>query len=473
MKPILRLLTALLFALPAVLQSAAPAARPNIVFILVDDLGYSDVGCYGSDYYATPHIDRLARQGMRFTQAYAASCLCSPTRSSLMTGKYPGRLHITHAIPIEGHLRMKDTLMRDADYVKNMPLEEVTIAEALKEGGYATAFMGKWHCCWDKAFYPEHQGFDLNVGGSNMGSPARYFSPYEGRWRMTEKDPWVPNITLPAGPPGEYLTDRLTDEAIKYVKGRRDQPFFLYLAHYAVHTPLQAKEDKISAYKAKPTDKVRGHTNATYAAMIESVDESVGRILKTLDELDLARNTIVVLTSDNGGFYGATSNYPWRGNKGNFYEGGIRVPAIVKWPGVTVAGSVSDEMIISPDFYPTLLDMALLPPKPAQHVDGLSFASVLRGSGHLEREAIYWHFPNYTGPNHRDPASPCTVIRQGDWKMFESLENGSVQLYNLKADPKESTNLAIRDPERVAALRALLFRHRVEIQAQYPRPKVH
>jgi arylsulfatase A-like enzyme len=186
-----------------------------------------------------------------------------------MTGKYPGRLHITHAIPIEGYLRMKDTLMRDADYVKNMPLEEVTIAEALKEGGYATAFMGKWHCCWEKAFYPEHQGFDLNIGGNNMGSPGNYFSPYEGRWRMTEKDPWVPNNTLPAGQPGEYLTDRLTVEAIKYIAGRRNQPFFLCRAHYAVHTPLRAKKDKIAAYEAKPTDKVRGHTNATYAAMIE------------------------------------------------------------------------------------------------------------------------------------------------------------------------------------------------------------
>lgn len=468
------ILQVMLIVITASTAPAFASAKPNIVFILIDDLGWSDVGCYGSDYYETPHIDRLAAQGMRFTNAYAASCVCSPTRVSIMTGKYPGRLHITHAIPIDGSLRLNAkqkgaTPLLDADYCKNLPLEEVTMAEALKEHGYATGFLGKWHCCWDKAYYPEHQGFDINLGGNNMGNPGDYFHPYYGQWRMTKDHPWTKWNALPDGKPGEYLTDRLTDEAVQFIERHRERPFYLNLSHYAVHTPIQAKQDKVDKYQAKPKDTAKGHSHAAYAAMIESVDDSVGRVLKTLDDLGLANNTIIIFTSDNGGFWRVTSNYPLRGNKGNFYEGGIRVPVIVKWPGVVAPGSSSDEVITSTDFYPTLLEMAGLPQKPEQHVDGLSFVPVLKQEGALNRDAIYWHFPNYIGAGHRDGATPCSVIRQGDWKLIESLEDGSVQLFDLKHDTGETNNLAEEHPQKLAALRTMLAYHRRETKAQMPR----
>jgi arylsulfatase A-like enzyme len=452
------------------LAQAAPPTRPNFVFILIDDLGWSDLGCYGSEYYETPNIDRLAAGGVRFTAAYSASTVCSPTRASLLTGKYPGRLRITHAIPIEGHRRLKTTAMRDADYVKNMPLEEVTIAEALREAGYATGYFGKWHCSWEKPYYPEHQGFDVNVGGNNMGNPGNYFSPYDGKWRMTEADPWVEWHTVTEGPPGEYLTDRLTDEAVRFIEGRRAQPFLLYLAHYAVHTPLQAKPEKVARYRAKPADHERKHGNPIYAAMIESVDDSVGRILDTLEREGIADRTVIVFTSDNGGAHLATSNHPWRGNKGSFYEGGIRVPAIVRWPGQIRAGSVSDAMTISPDFYPTMLEMAGLPLRPEQHLDGVSLVPLLRGKAPAVRDTMYWHFPNYLGQLLPEAANPCSVVRRGKWKLIESLEDGRVELYDLKADPLETKEVAAENPSVVRDLRALLRRHRDEAGVQYPRP---
>ena len=270
---------------------AARGRTPNIVFILIDDLGWTDVGCYGSDFYETPNIDRLAEEGMTFTQAYAACAVCSPTRAAILTGKYPGRLRITHAIPIQGNLRMPGPLpLIPADYVKNLPLEEVTIAEALKPAGYVSASVGKWHVCWDEAYYPEAQGFDVNIAGNNMGNPGTYFYPYKGKWRMTENHPWVRWQLFADGHEGEYLTDRLTDEAIRFIEANRDRPFFLYLSHYAVHTPVQAKEAVIAKYQKKP--KGEHHDHVKYAAMIDSVDESVGRVLQALQELGLAENTL-------------------------------------------------------------------------------------------------------------------------------------------------------------------------------------
>ena len=279
----------ILAALPVGTASAKP--KLNVVLFLIDDLGWTDVGCYGSGYYETPNIDRLAQQGMKFTDAYATCCVCSPTRASILTGKYPGRLHITHAIPIQVAFRYKKPLpLLPAIYTKNLPLEEVTIAEALKDAGYVSASMGKWHVCWDKGFYPQDQGFDLNVGGNNMGNPGNYFHPYQGAWRMTPKHPLTRWNTLPDGKPGEYLTDRLTDEAITFIDKNRDRPFFLYLSHYAVHTPLHAKKKIIDKYKKKPATK--HHRNATYAAMIDSVDQSVGRVMKRLDNLGIADRTV-------------------------------------------------------------------------------------------------------------------------------------------------------------------------------------
>jgi arylsulfatase A-like enzyme len=454
----------------SVLAFAAPAAeRLNVVFFLIDDLGWTDLGCYGSDYYETPNVDRLAKEGMLFTDAYAASCVCSPTRVSILTGKYPGRLHITHAIPIQGAERIKQPLpLIEAIYKKNLPLEEVTIAEALKAGGYVSAAMGKWHVCWDREFYPEHQGFDLNVGGNNMGNPGHYFFPYAGQWRMTPRHPYTRWNTLPDGAPGEYLTDRLTDEAVKFIEQNQKRPFFLYLSHYAVHTPLQAKKNLIAKYEAKPAS--RNHGNATYAAMIESVDQSVGRVLKRLEELKLTKNTVVIFTSDNGGHGRITSHHPLRGNKGTFYEGGIRVPLIVKWPGVVAPGSACTTPVISTDFYPTLLAMAGLAPRPQQHVDGQNILPLLKQTGALKRDTLFWHYPNYIGAKHPDGARPCSVIRQGDWKLIEFLEDNRLQLFNLKNDLGETNDLAEQQPARARALQRRLVQWRADAKVQMPKP---
>lgn len=444
--------------------------HPNIIFFLVDDLGYSDLGCYGSNYYQTPNIDKLAEKGIRFTNAYAACCVCSPTRASILSGKYPGRSHITMAIPIKGYSRInggKGTPLKDADYTMNMPLEEVTIAEALKDAGYATASIGKWHVCEDSAYFPEYQGFDVNIGGSGRGHSANYFYPYDGRWRMAEGYPWIEWNTLPNGEPGEYLTDRLTEEALNFMENNKNSPFFLYLSHYAVHTPIQAKENLISKYSNIEPDSVKGHVHPKYAAMIESVDQSMEAVVKKLEELNLTENTIIVFTSDNGGHGRWTSNYPLRGNKGNFYEGGIRVPLIFKWPGKIASSTISEIPVISTDFYPTLLDMAGLPLMPEQHKDGVSLWPLLQGGTPLERDAIYWHFPNYIA-NHPDPATPCSVIRSGDWKLIERFESGECELYNLKEDLAEKNDSADGMPEKVDKLQKMLAKWRKDVDAQMP-----
>jgi arylsulfatase A-like enzyme len=442
---------------------------PNVVLFLIDDLGYTDVGCYGSDFYETPHIDGLARDGMKFTAAYAACCVCSPTRVSLLTGKNPARLHITHAIPIQGYLRLKGPLpLIPAIYRKNLPLAEVTIAEALKPAGYRSASVGKWHVCWEKEFYPEHQGFDVNVAGNNMGNPGTYFHPYHGRWRMTPRHAWTEWQTIAGGRPGEYLTDRLTDEAIRFIEQTAGGPFLLYFPHYAVHTPLQAREELIEKYRRKP--KGKHHTNPVYAAMIESVDQSVGRLLAKLEELGIAENTVVIFTSDNGGNGRATSHHPLRGCKGNYYEGGIRVPLIVRWPGVVEPGSVCHTPVITHDLYPTLLAMAGLPLMPEQHVDGVSLMPLLRQTGDLQPRSLFWHFPNYIGATHIGPARPLSVIRVGDWKLIEFLENGRLELYNLRDDLGEKNNLAAEMPEKTGQLHQTLIEWREAAKVQMPRP---
>ena len=378
--------------------------RPNFVFFLIDDLGRQDLGCYGSPFYETPNIDRLAAQGMRFTDAYAACPVCSPTRASIMTGKYPARLRLTNYIP-----GARSGKLRSAEYFHYMKLDEVTLAEALQEGGYRTCFVGKWHL-GDKPYYPEKQGFDVNVAGCDAGAPPTYFYPYKRGNRS------LPG--LEEGQSGEYLTDRLTDEALKLIEQNKNRPFLLYLSHYAVHIPLEAKKEMAERYRAKAQrlgladqphfateedwpktgagdDKWRKslktrilQDHAVYAAVIESVDQSVGRVMKKLEELGLDGNTVVFFMSDNGGLATAegqpTCNLPLRGGKGWLYEGGIREPMIVKWPGVAKPGSVCDEPVISTDFYPTMLEMAGLAPKPQQHVDGESLVPLLAGTGRPE-----------------------------------------------------------------------------------------
>lgn len=451
-------------------NSAYAKKKTNIIFFLVDDLGGSDISCYGSNYYHTPNIDKLAKNGVKFINAYASSSLCSPTRASILTGKNPARLHVTHAIPIQGYKRIDDgkgTPLKDANYVMNLPLEEVTIAEALKPAGYATASIGKWHVSDDEAYFPQYQGFDINIGGNGHGNTANYFYPYDNKWRMAKGYPYEEWNTLPDGKEGEYITDRLTEEAIKFIDTNKDKPFFLYLAHYAVHTPIQAIKSIQEKYAKKPIDKLRDHKDPGYAAMIESVDNSMGALVDKLEKLGISDNTIIIFTSDNGGFGKVTSNYPFRGNKGNFYEGGIRVPLIINWPRLTKT-AVSNVPVISSDFYPTILQMANLPLMPNQHIDGISLLPILKANGTIKRENLFWHFPNYTGGGHPNPSSPLSVIRHKNYKLIESLENGSLELYNLEKDIKEEKNLAVEKPEIAKKLKRLLADWRVSTEVQMP-----
>jgi len=432
-------------ALPA--AEPMPAPKPNIIVILTDDMGWTDLGCFGSKFYETPNIDRLCGQGMRFTDAYSACTVCSPSRASILTGQYPARLHITDWIA--GHVRPKAKL-RVPDWTMRLPLETMNLAKALKPAGYASASIGKWHL-GEKEFWPDHQGFDLNVAGCAMGQPPSYFSPYK-----------IP--TLSDGPEREFLSDRLTAEAVKFIQQNRHQPFCIYLPHYAIHTPLMAKPEVIAKYKNKADPKAPHH-NAVYAGLIESVDDSVGMILRTLDELKLADHTVVIFTSDNGGLIGNTVNLGLRAGKGSAYEGGVRVPLIVKWPGVTKPGSVCQTPVIGTDLYPTLLAMAGAP-RPGETVDGENIEPLLRQSGPLKRDAVYWHYPHY----HPGGATPYGAIRQGDFRLVEFYEDQRVELYNLKDDLAESHDLAGKLPDVAAELRQRLHAWREKTSAQMPTP---
>jgi len=470
------LLVILLMLPPAVTaQEDRPRerSRPNIVVVLIDDMGWKDPGSYGSPYHETPNIDRLAENGVRFTQAYASSSICSPTRAALLTGKNPARLRITAAIPIQGERRLKGPLpLLAAQYNKNLPLNEVTIAEALGEAGYASASIGKWHVNWNPEKGPTAHGFDVNVAGNRYGSTQTYFFPHKSEWRMTADHPlhrWR-LFKEGDGVKGEYLTDRLTDEAIEFIEQNRDQPFFLYLSHYAVHTPLQAKKGLVRKYRKK--DGTKHQNNPTYAAMVDSVDRSVGRVMERLKKLDLTKETIVIFTSDNGGAAHSSSRpaHPLRGHKGNFYEGGIRVPLIIRWPGQADAGTTDETPVISTDLYPTILRMAGLKLRPEQHVDGRDLTPLLKGTDDLDRRTLVWHFPNYIGVPMPDAATPCTVLRRGKWKLHHYYEQDRIELYNLEKDPDESANLARKYPDRVRALHKRLVEFRQEANVQMPVP---
>ena len=430
----------------AVARAAATDQKVNVIVVLVDDMGWKDLSCQGSDFYETPQIDRLAASGVRFTTAYSACTVCSPTRAAMMTGQEPARLHLTDWIA--GHARPHAKL-RPPDWTKQLPLEAVTVAERLKAHGYATASIGKWHL-GGKDHYPEHQGFDVNLGGTAKGQPPSYFSPY----RIS---------TLPEGPDGEYLTDREADEAAAFIEAHRDRPFFLYLPHYGVHTPIQAKPKVVAKYAAKrPGISPR---LATYAAMVESVDDAMGEILDTLDRLGIRDRTAIFFTSDNGGQAAITDMQPLRAGKGSAYEGGIRVPFIVSWPGVTRPGSTSDVPVITPDVPATILDITGAGTAIGQPIDGRSLASPLRG-GALDREALYWHYPHY----HPGGATPHSAIRAGEWRLVHFYEDGHDELYDLATDPGEATNLAAARPEQTADLRARLDRWLADVDGQMPTP---
>jgi len=459
-----------LLVVSAVLHAAPAKEKPNIVFILADDLGWADLGCYGSTFYETPNLDRMAKKGMRFTNAYAASPVCSPTRASILTGKYPARLGITDWLP--GRKDQPSQKLKRPQLPTCLALEENTLAEALKAGGYKTAFFGKWHLGDSPAHWPEHQGFDLNLGGCEKGTPPSYFSPYK-----------LPN--LPDGPEGEYLTDRLTSEAIRFIEQHRDKPFLVYLSHYGVHTPLQAKATLLAKYTGKAAKLPAGKSpeflddngrpvrqvqnNPTYAAMVENLDENVGRILDKLAALGLDENTIVIFTSDNGGLSTAegspTSNLPLRAGKGWAYEGGVRTPLLIKWPGVTKPDSVCNKPVSSPDFFPTILEMAGLTPLPYQQLDGTSLLAEIQGVDSIERP-IFWHYPHYSNQG----GAPCGAVRLGDFKLIECYEDMRVELYDLRNDIAEKNNLATEKPETAAALTARLHGWRADMKAQMPEP---
>ena len=447
---------------PAALDGAdmpTPAGRPNIVLFLIDDLGWRDLGCQGSTFYQTPNIDRLAREGARFTDAYAACAVCSPTRAAILTGKYPARLLLTDWLP-SGRWNPKARL-KTGRFIRALPLEELTLAEAVREAGYRTANIGKWHLGSEPFSLPQHHGFDVNIAGNGHGAPGNYFFPYDGDWKIPTTSLRATWNVLADGKPGEYLTDRLTDEAVKFIHESRESPFFLYFPHYGVHTPLQAKPEMIAKYEKVPEAQRQG--KPVYAAMVESVDQSVGRVLATLTELGLEKSTVVIFTSDNGGFYNATSNAPLRANKGAYYEGGIRVPLLIKWPGVTKPGGTISEPVTSSDLYPTCLAAAGLPLRPHQHLDGLNLQPLLAGSASLGRRSLFWHFPHY---NEHPSSVPSSVIRRGPWKLIETFDPEGIELYNLADDLGETKNLAASNRELAGDLRSELDAWRKEVGAE-------
>jgi arylsulfatase A-like enzyme len=454
-----KLLSALaaLLLLPSLVVAQS---RPNIVYILADDLGWTDTGAYGSEYYETPNIDRLAAQGLKLTR-YHNCQNCQPTRAALMTGQYGPRTGIYTVGGIE-RFPWQSRPLRPVDNVTQLPLEKVTIAQALKDAGYATAMFGKWHLGNAPEYHPARRGFDEAIVSNGL-----HFD-----FETNPKTDY---------PKGQYLADFLTDKATDFIRRKKSGPFFLYLPHFGVHSPHQAKSELIAKFQAKPG--VGGHSNPTYAAMIASVDESVGRILTLLDELKLAENTVVIFSGDNGGVGGyvreglkqsgdITDNAPLRSGKGSLYEGGIRDPFIVRWPGQIKAGTTSDVPTIHVDVFPTLAELAGAKPPPDQTLDGESLVSLFRNpAGSLKRDAIYQHFPGYLGAGTGTwRTTPVGLIQAGDWKLMEFFEDGRLELYNLRDDIGETTNLAQKMPEKTKELHAKMLAWRAEIKAPMPTP---
>lgn len=446
--------------------------HPNVVFFLVDDLGWMDIGANGSTFYHTPNIDKLAREGMRFTQAYAASPVCSPTRASILTGKNPARLHLTQFIGGVGN----------PDYVRNLPLEEVLFPEILQQADYSTIFLGKWHLNnqqGEGTFWPDKQGFDINVGGHFRGGlyiKNNYFSPWD-----------IPN--LENGPDGEYMTDRLAQEAVNFIDKKADDPFLMYFSFYSVHAPFNAPEDRIEKYNRKKeamalTDDERfgeetigdqtfnfrnKQDHPTYAAMVESMDMAIGKVLDKIKEEGMEDNTVIFFFSDNGGLSTSegtpTANTPFRTGKGWLYEGGIREPAIVKWPGQIKPGTVSDALVTSMDFYPTILEMTGQPLRPDLHMDGKSIVPILQGKTNKIHEATYFHYPHRSNQKGR----PSSAIREGDYKLIVFLEDNRLELYNIKKDLGEKENLANELPEIREQLLLKLKKWWKEVDASFPK----
>jgi arylsulfatase A-like enzyme len=431
--------------------------KPNFLFILIDDLGWKDLGYMGSEYYETPNIDKLASQGVSFTNAYAPAANCAPSRACILSGQNTPR----HGIYTVGSSERGDTRSRKLIPVENTTTladSNLTFAEMLKGAGYRTGSIGKWHLGEN----PKTQGFDVNIAGSHDGHPKSYFSPYK-------------NKNLSDGSEGEYLTDRLTSEAIQFLEESKDQPFCLYLPYFTVHTPIQGKKELIEKYKTKEGGD--GQSNAAYAAMVESADQNIGKLMQSLEELGLVENTMVVFFSDNGGIAKISSQKPLRAGKGSYYEGGIREPMIIRWPKKIDGGQVCEVPVTGLDFYPTFLEASGVSLPEGKILDGVSLIPMLIEGKSLQRDALYWHFPIYLQSIHplldeaRDPlfrTRPGSVIRMGDWKLHEYFENGEIELYNLKDDQGEKVNLADKYPKKVKKLYEKLSKWRQKTNAPIP-----
>jgi arylsulfatase A-like enzyme len=460
--------------------SCASPSKPNVVFILVDDLGWSDLGCYGSNFYDTPNLDRLAEQSIRFTNAYAASPVCSPTRAAILTGKHPARVGITDWIPGMSAERANNPLLTTPEDLHNLPLEELTLAELFREQGYRTFFAGKWHLGESEAYWPLAQGFDVNMGGNHKGQPTfpggkGYYAPYG-------------NPCLSEGPPGEYLTDRLTDESIRFIESAGEDPYFLYLSFYTVHTPIQGclEYDEIYLEKSlalpdsgkmlvtQEGDAITriNQSDPKYAAMLRSLDSNVGRLLQKLEDSGHAKNTIVVFTSDNGGLSttprgGPTSVLPLRAGKGWCYEGGVRVPLLIRLPALKTPGRSCDQPVISMDFFPTLTELAGLEKAAGPLRDGRSLVPFMNNPDLREDRKLVWHYPHYHGSSWR----PGSALRSGSWKLVEFYEDGKLELYDLSTDMGEKINLRETFPELADSLRHEMFRLLDEMGSVYPERK--
>ncbi|MFW6371719.1 MAG: sulfatase [Bacteroidota bacterium] len=423
--------------------------KPNIVLIVADDLGWRDLNCYGNKLVETPVLDKLASNGIRFTNAYSSCTVCSPTRAALMTGKNPVSVNITKVLPREDEVaeerkKEKQRPLLEPENNKYLELDEITIAEQMKKAGYITASIGKWHL-GGEGHMPENQGFDVSKAGGDLGLPPSYYYPY-----TSDKPYKIPNLEV--GTDSLYLTDRLTKEAVQFISGNHDKPFFLYLPYYSIHTPWEGRDDLVKKYEEKiknnPDSIVR---YAHYMAMIECLDQNVGKVLEALDNHGLNKNTLVIFTSDNGGLVSRTGNniwgahnYPLRGGKSNCYEGGIRVPAMIAWDGKIEGGQVSDEIIISSDFYPTICEITGV--EIPKDLEGVSLTPFLLNGQPVKRETLFWHYPHYT------KTKPVSVMRDGDFKLLKYYEDNRLELYNLKEDIGETNDLSIQMPEKTKEL---------------------
>ncbi len=446
--------------------------KPNIILIVVDDLGISDLNCYGADLHESPNIDKLAQQGVMFTNAYASASICTPTRASIMTGKYPARLNMTIWREWAKNPQFDQKLI-PPDTEENLPAIDITIAERLKDEDYVTAHIGKWHL-GDASNYPEMHGYDINIAASHWGCPPTFFYPYRGNIYDSER--YVPGLELSTNGnyfeqrEGEYLTDRLTDEAIKILEEAKGKPLFMSLNYYSVHTPIEAKQDVVDYFNKKMKPEMH-HQNPIYAAMVHSMDENIGRLITKIDELGISENTVVIFTSDNGGFINewdkktVTNNYPFRSGKGSLYEGGVRVPLIVRYPGITKVGSVCAQPTSSIDLYPTIIAATgNKNPVQNQEIDGINIFPLFDNpESKLKREYLFWHYPHYY-----NTTTPVSSVRKGKWKLLEYFEDHHLELYNLEDDPGEKNDLSKDLPKKAKELHKALNNWRINVNAQIP-----